>query len=272
MAVHLATPARAVSSTVLRPAGKAWVAISATWVAGFVDVTGFLLLSHVLTANMSGNTVRVAIGTATLAWTDAVRGGLALAMYLAGLIISAVVHETGVRHGVVRTSAIVLGGETILLLGFELLHSGLLNLGNAGMRPYVEVTALALAMGLQNATITRVGALSVKTTHITGTLTEFAAGLSQFLFWLHDRLQSPFPRRAQRVYRTALHQKPLRQAALLGTLWIAFFAGAIAGDLATPRWGPLALAPPISVLLVLIVIDLIRPIAASDEHISSRSS
>jgi uncharacterized membrane protein YoaK (UPF0700 family) len=254
------------TATVLTPIGKAGVAVSAGWVAGFVDVTGFLLLSHVLTANMSGNTVHVAIGTATLAWADVVRGGLALSMYVAGLIVSAVVHEAGLRHGLVSTSAVVLGAETVLLIGFEVLHAGIWQLGSTVQRPYFEVTLLALAMGLQNATITRVGALSVKTTHITGTLTEFAAGLSQFLFWFHDRLQARYPGRRHRVWRTALHQKPLRQAVLLGALWIAFFAGAIAGALATGSWGALALAPPIGVLIVLTVLDIVRPIAASDEH------
>ncbi len=254
----------------LTPFGKAVVAISATWVAGFVDVTGFLLLSHVLTANMSGNTIHVAVGTATLAWADVVRGGLALVMYIAGLMVSAIVHEAGIRHEVIRTSAIVLGAESILLMIFELLHAGVFQIGSAALAPYAAVTVLSFAMGLQNATITRVGALSVKTTHITGTLTEFAAGLSQFLFWLHDRLQTGYRRRVPRVYRTAVHQKSLRQALLLGALWIAFFAGAVAGAEATPRWGRWALAPAILVLLSLTATDLVRPIAASDEHAAQR--
>jgi uncharacterized membrane protein YoaK (UPF0700 family) len=268
MATEATLPAstRARTATMLSPPGKAAVAIGATWVAGFVDVTGFLLLSHVLTANMSGNTIHVAVGAATLAWADVVRGGLALLIYVVGLIVSAVVHEAGVRRGLVRTTAIVLGAETILLVIFELLHGGVWEPRQAA---YIAVSVLALAMGLQNATITRVGALSVKTTHITGTLTEFAAGLSQFLFWLHDRLQSHYPRRAYRVFHTALHHKSLRQAALLGALWIAFFAGAVAGAVATPKWGPFALWPAVAVLLVLVGTDLIRPIAASDEHASS---
>lgn len=260
------TPARGRTASVLTPAGKACVAISATWVAGFVDVTGFLLLAHVLTANMSGNTVHMAIGTATLSWADVVRGGLALSMYVAGLIVSAVVHESGMRRGLVSTSAIVLGAETALLVCFALLHGGIWQAGSTVQRPYIEVTLLAFGMGLQNATITRVGALTVKTTHITGTLTEFAAGLSQFLFWLHDRLRMHYPRRRRRVWHTALHQKPLRQAALLGALWIAFFAGAIAGVVATRDWGSLALVPPVVVLSVLVALDVVRPIAASDEH------
>ena len=268
--VMLPTRPETRSARVLTPAGKAVVALSATWVAGFVDVTGFLLLSHVLTANMSGNTVHVAVGAATLAWADVVRGGLALVMYVAGLILSAIVHEAGVRHNLVRTSSIVLGAETALLIIFELLHSGVWRLEDVSIVPYVAVTVLALAMGLQNATITRVGALSVKTTHITGTLTEFAAGLSQFLFWLHDRLQTRYRTRIRRVYRTALRQKPLRQAVLLGGLWLAFFAGAVAGAFVTPHWGGMALAPAVAVLIVLIATDLLRPIAASDEHAAAR--
>jgi uncharacterized membrane protein YoaK (UPF0700 family) len=245
---------------------KAAVAITAAWIAGYVDVTGYLLLSHVLTGNMSGNTVHVAIGTATLAWADVVRGGLALAMYVGGLIAAAGVHEAGVRRAFVRTSALVLGLETVLLVVFELIHGGVLQLNSARAASYVSVTLLAFAMGLQNATITRVGALSVKTTHITGTLTEFAAYTSQFLFWLIDRWRAPLTARSASLFGAAVKQKSFRDAILLAMLWFAFFGGGVAGTLANRSWGPMALAPPSVLLVVLILVDLFRPIAASDEH------
>jgi uncharacterized membrane protein YoaK (UPF0700 family) len=154
---------------------KALVAVAVTWAAGFVDTTGYLRLSHIFTANMSGNTVRVSLGAATWNWNMAAQRFWPLVAFVTGLLISAAIHEAGHRREFTRTSAIVFGMEAMLLACFLAL-SRTVWAGNlqSGEPFYVCTALLGLAMGLQNATITRVGALSVKTTHITGTLTSFA--------------------------------------------------------------------------------------------------
>jgi uncharacterized membrane protein YoaK (UPF0700 family) len=246
---------------------KALVAVAVTWAAGFVDTTGYLRLSHIFTANMSGNTVRVSLGAATWNWNMAAQRFWPLVAFVTGLLISAAIHEAGHRREFTRTSAIVFGMEAMLLACFMAL-SRTVWAGNlqSGEPFYVCTALLGLAMGLQNATITRVGALSVKTTHITGTLTSFAEAFGEFLFWLRDRLHAPYRNRWQRVYRTAWRQKTFREAVLTASLWIAFFLGGVAAVLGLHSWGNASLVPIVVFLLLLALLDLRRPIAASDEH------
>lgn len=246
---------------------KATVAVTVSWVAGFVDTTGYLRLSHVLTANMSGNTVRVSIGAAALDWNVAAQRLWPLLAFVVGLIVSATIHEAGSRRGWIATSAIVFVAEAALLACFMALSTSVWggNLQSAGAF-YISTGLLGLGMGLQNATVTRVGALSVKTTHVTGTLTNFAEAFAQFLFWLRDRLRIRVRNRWRRVYRTARHQETLWESLLTGSLWLAFFLGGVCAALALGRWGNFSLLPVTAVLLVLAILDLRRPVAASDEH------
>lgn len=56
----------------------------------------------------------------------------------------------------------------------------------------------------------------------------------------------------------------------MAALWIAFFVGAACGAYANKGVGPYLMVPPAAVLFVLCMVDLCRPIAASDEHVRPR--
>src|SRR5579885_833441 len=45
------------SSLLGAPWKKVWLAVALAWVAGFVDVTGYLTLIHIFTSHLSGNSV-----------------------------------------------------------------------------------------------------------------------------------------------------------------------------------------------------------------------
>lgn len=251
----------------LGPIPLAAVALAATWTAGFVDTVGFLLLSHILTANMSGNTVRIGVSAIHSNGGEALRRGWPVLMFVAGLVTSAVIHEAGTRRRFLSTSAVIFALETLLLLAVDAFYmirgGGQLTQGST----YLTAAAmLAFAMGLQNATLTHVGALSVKTTHITGTLTQFAEGLSQFYFWSRDRLSCKRSSRWRRTLLVAPHQKSFRQALLMLLLWVAFVVGAICAAAARRYLSELLLLPPAVMAFALAVIDVLRPLAASEEH------
>lgn len=242
---------------------KATVALLVTWVAGLVDTLGFLMISEILTGNMTGNTLRVAVASAELDWNTAAHRFWPVLMFVAGLIISACIHEAGARLGILQTSGIVFFLEAVLLAGvIALFPSGHFQVASI-FSPvfYPAVAMLAIGMGLQNATVTRVGALSIRTTHTTGTLSEFAEGFSQFLFWMFDR-----QRKGKDVFPLAKKTKPFRETVMMAGLWIAFFAGGICAAFAGKRYGALALLPGIAILLLLAGIDMVRPIASSQEH------
>lgn len=219
---------------------------------------------------MSGNTVRIGVSAVTANGLEALRRGWPVLMFVAGLIASALIHETGARRRFLSTSAITFGFEAGLLLSVQGLYltepKGL----SHGTVYLIAAALLAFAMGLQNATVTHVGALSVKTTHVTGTLTQFAEGFTQFLFWTHDQIRANSPSEWRRVLVRGSHQESFREAGLMLLLWIAFIVGSICGvasRFATLRF---LFVPPALVAILLAIIDLVVPIAASEEHRSSR--
>ena len=45
-----------------------WVAIALTWIAGFVDIVGYVVLYRVFVANMTGNTIALGRGLVEGDW------------------------------------------------------------------------------------------------------------------------------------------------------------------------------------------------------------
>jgi uncharacterized membrane protein YoaK (UPF0700 family) len=127
----------------------------------------------------------------------------------------------------------------------------------------VLVTLAAGAMGVQNVCLRAAGALSVYTTHVTGSLTQLADEAVTYGLWLRDRTRRrrrdprggrppPAPDARRRRWRRLLsgsRQHPsARELAFLVGLWVAYVAGAAAGGLALDRWGAAAVVGPLAVL------------------------
>ena len=246
---------------------KAALALAITWVAGFVDAVGYLVLSHIYTANMSGNTVSVGLHLALLDWGQVARKGWPVLMFVAGLMFCSLIHESGKRAGVLATSSITFALEAAMLAAFiplsaASLHGGQLRVQSASLF-YLIVALPALAMGLQNATISHVGALSLRTTHVTGSLTTLAEALAVYLFWLYDRTRGRFRRRIGLALRLTPRQKSAQALALMTGSWIAFVTGAACGAFLNAKWQTACLLPPICLLLILALVDVFRPIAAA---------
>ena len=244
---------------------KAALALAITWVAGFVDAVGYLVLSHIYTANMSGNTVSVGLHLAFLDWGQVARKGWPVLMFVAGLMFCSLIHESGKRAGVLATSSITFALEAAMLAAFIPLVRPACTAARCGSASlfYLIVALPALAMGLQNATISHVGALSLRTTHVTGSLTTLAEALAVYLFWLYDRTRGRFRRRIGLALRLTPRQKSAQALALMTGSWIAFVAGAACGAFLNAKWQTACLLPPICLLLILALVDVFRPIAAA---------
>jgi hypothetical protein len=90
-----------------------------------------------------------------------------------------------------------------------------------------------------------------------------AESFSKYLFWVHDETNR---RNVIDVLRDSKRNDNARSSVLLAGFWIAFVVGGICGALLSPRWQLGSLAAPIAALIVLIAIDLFRPIGASNEQ------
>lgn len=217
----------------------AWTAVALAWCAGFVDAACYQSLAHTYTSHITGNTASLSSHAVAAAWDDAGRFGLAIASFLAGLLLSAFLQQVEHREGIRSAFAAVLALEVLLLGGFIFL--------SARPAPLALLLVLpAMAMGMQTVTVTRVGRLRVYTTYMTGNLSKFAEAAVACLFAEPDRRESR------------------RQAAVTFSLWFAFLAGCICGVAADNAYGSIALLAPMGILACCIPIDLRRPRALGD--------
>jgi uncharacterized membrane protein YoaK (UPF0700 family) len=238
-----------------------WLAIALTAVAGSIDAIGYIVLFRVFTANMTGNTVALAMGLLESDWATATRHGFAIPMFLMGLLFSRfTVHVAGERQWR-HTATILFGTEAALLACFALLGLLCLPAGHVERSSgdlFLAMVALpALAMGVQNASLSHFGRLSVRTTHVTGNLATLADQIALFAIWFFST-----NRRKGRAgaWSRAWKQQSLQETIFLTAIWLSYFAGAAIGVAMLLSWSFPALIAPIAMLLVLVAIDLSDPI------------
>lgn len=212
-----------------------WIALALAAIAGAVDGIGYLLLYHVFTSHMSGNTVAMMIQVASGNWREAWRHVEPIVVFFLGILAGIVLTDVLTARRVSRMFAIVVSLEFVLLVVFLLI---------AHPPQQWMVVWPASAMGVQNAMLRRVGHHSVRTTFITGMLTNTAQ---------------------------ALVERKFADFAFYGGIWLCFAIGGIVAAFIELRYGTIALLLPLSGLAVLIVHDLFDPVAnpceeqASDE-------
>jgi len=244
-------PANGADHPPLTP-GRAAVGITLTAVGGYVDCFGYLTLSQVYTAQMSGNTVLIAVHAGSGDIASALLHAYTIGVFLFGLLVSGVGIEAALRCNIRRVLALALIIEVVCLAALALWGAPLIG-GNAigtADHPrwtlYALIALTAAAMGLQNTSLRMAGILAVFTTHVTGSLTQASEWLILFL-----------------LPRTGVKRRPaLAQAAFSASLWLSFFLGALLVSELQPRQAPgLVLLLPISALLAVIAADLMRPLA-----------
>jgi uncharacterized membrane protein YoaK (UPF0700 family) len=243
---------------------KAWLAILLAGVAGVVDAVGYLLLVRLFTAHMSGNSVAMGLFFGQAQWAAALFRAAPIPLFVLGVTLGAVVIEVAARLGLRSLFAMVWGMEALLLLIFiassrGLLHDGQLRISTTGQF-YFLVALLAVSMGLQNATLQRVGGRVVRTTYVTGMLTEFSQESVKYLFWLYNHLWGRPRSHAWKVFRLSSRHVSFNRAMLFVSIWVSYVCGAIWGGYSEQRWELGSLAFPLCILTGIIILDLIHPI------------
>ncbi|ONC33538.1 hypothetical protein AQ916_18765 [Burkholderia pseudomallei] len=211
---------------------------SLAFVAGAANAGGFLAVKQ-YTSHMSGIVSAIA-DQAALGDIALVFAGIAsLASFLLGAATSAVLVNWGRRKGLHSRYAFPLLLEALLLLCFGLLGSHLA-LWRAFFMP-VTVVLLCFIMGLQNAIITKLSNAEIRTTHMTGIVTDLGIELGKLFYWNSAHAGPGEPD----VYA---NRQKLR---VLGTMLAMFFAGGLAGALGFKHVGYSATIPLAGLLVVL---------------------
>jgi uncharacterized membrane protein YoaK (UPF0700 family) len=238
---------------------KARLAVSLAWIGGFVDAVGFVLLARMFTSNMTGNTALLGAQLVVGNGQEAFHAGFAILMFLCGAMLSGVLTIGGRRIGIKSIYSLALSVEVVLLAAFLV---GTEYFVPAINYPYLVLLALpCLAMGLQNATITQIAGAVVRTTHVTGVLTDLGLETVQFLFWFRDQTRGRLRERLLKSFTLSTRHPSLQRLFLLASIWCSFLIGAVLGLWGLGHFGIGCLIGPICFLMFLVTLDFLRPIA-----------
>ncbi len=246
--------------------GKVAVALSLTSVGGFVDAVGYIALFEVFTANMSGNSVHVGMYLGQRNWMELLRPFCAIVSYVVGMALTRIAVGIAGRTGIRRIASFALAAEALLLAIFAharpAMHLGQI-VDQRSAAYFSLVALLAFAMGVQTATLTHVGALTIYTTFVTGTLTKLTESFTRALFWGYDHVRQSG---SSHIVRDALKHPDVQDASMLFATWTCYVIGAVIGTILKMRWELKALYVPVTILLAFIVIDVVRPIDFDEEQ------
>jgi uncharacterized membrane protein YoaK (UPF0700 family) len=238
------------------------VGVALAWIAGGVDAIGYLGLSHLFTAHLSGNSAAFGAAFGKAQWQEAGRRVFPIPLFVGGVVIGALGVEIALQRKVKSPLMPALLLEEALLLICLLWGRDQPKLPLDTVSYFGFISLLALAMGMQNATLRRVGRTGVRTTYVTGMLTEMAEALVTWGFWLRKRTCGRSVRHFWRALRVSFRRDSARNAGLFGSIWLAFVFGAIGGSVAEGDWQWNALGVPLGGLAAICVIVTIWPIAA----------
>jgi uncharacterized membrane protein YoaK (UPF0700 family) len=239
---------------------KACVTVLLAFVGGWVDAVGYIVLLHVFTAHMSGNSVAMTVKLAERDWGEMFRRAFPIPLFIVGVALGVLVNELIARRGRRAVFWLPLTLEAVLLLLFAIFGRAVIDGRTLPLDPWWRFYLLAalppLAMGLQNATIKQVAGRRVRTTYISGVLTNLAEESVRYIFWHRDQSRHATP-----PQRLAGPRPSLTRVGLLASIWLGYVAGGLLGALAELVWPLWLLAIPVACLLIVAAIDLWRPLA-----------
>jgi uncharacterized membrane protein YoaK (UPF0700 family) len=231
-----------------------------TFGAGMVDIVGYIAVYHWFVAHMTGNTVHLGNQLVTGKWDDAAKAATVIFTFIAGSVIGRAVIEAGARKRQRTVASFTLLAEAALIFSFMWLKAVVFSSQPIPLAALLVLLAfLAAAMGLQTATLTKIGPLTIHTTFVTGMLNKFAQAISEWFFWLYDRLK------ASHSWRGFTQNDAFRNARFVALIWFSYMTGSVAGTWTYSHWNAWVLSIPIMLLLISMALDQWQPLAIEEE-------
>jgi uncharacterized membrane protein YoaK (UPF0700 family) len=200
-------------------------------VAGYVNSAGFVVVGT-FTSHATGNVARFADELVSQRFAASGAALLLVAAFFGGAFAASLILES---HLFARSTS-AYGAALLLeasLLGLFVVLAGA---GDGQPRAGWLAALLATAMGMQNSLVTRLSGAVVRTTHLTGVVTDLGIESARWVrAWLEARLASG----GQRNERASG-----AKMALLATIAGSFTMGAVLGGAAGLGWKHLAMVLP----------------------------
>ncbi|HEX6823594.1 MAG TPA: YoaK family protein [Candidatus Sulfotelmatobacter sp.] len=239
---------------------KSGVALMLTFSAGMVDIVGYIGVYHWFVAHMTGDTVHLGNQLATGKWSDAEKAGTIIGSFILGSILGRAVIEAGARKQQRAVASVTLLAEAALIFTFICIRSFAVSAGAIPVATLLVLLALlAGAMGLQTATLTKIGPLTIHTTFVTGMLNKFAEAISEWFFWLYDE------RKTGKAWQESTQHRAFRNARFMALIWFSYMLGSLFGTWTYSHWTVWVLYVPVATLLISAGIDQWRPLAIEEE-------
>lgn len=202
--------------------------------AGYVNSGGFVMIGS-FTSHVTGSIGRFANDLANGHFGASISAlSLVLAFFGGGVASSFVLEASSAR--VPLRYCFVLAIEAALLLCFVFI-AGLSRTTHPRLLDAMAAL-LCAAMGLQNSLVTRLSGAVVRTTHLTGVVTDLAVETVRWYRWYHFRFV--VGQRASQPPR----QPPDGRIAMLITITLSFIVGAAIGAVLTARASRWAMCLP----------------------------
>ena len=204
-------------------------------IAGAINAGGFLAVQQ-YTSHMTGIVSSMADNLVLGAFAPVLAGLGGVLSFLFGALCSTLMIHYSRRRRLHSEYALPLLLEAALLLCFGLLGAGLAQV--AGLFVPLTVMLLCFIMGLQNALITKLSRAEIRTTHVTGLITDIDIELGKLCYW----------NRSVGHARVLADRERLR---ILALLLLCFFLGGTFGALGFKYLGYVSTVP-LAILLVLL--------------------
>lgn len=207
--------------------GNRRLGLTLAFVAGAMNAGGFLAVQQ-YTSHVTGTVSSVA-DQFVLGRFDLVLDGLVgVLAFLLGAMVCALLVNYARRRRLHSEYALPLLLEAALILTFGLLGSQLAHW--EGLLVPATVVLLCFIMGLQNAVITKISRAEIRTTHVTGLVTDIGIELGKLLYLNRDTDKAPVLANRQRL---RIHSR----------LVAAFLLGGLAGALGFKHLGYVSTLP-----------------------------
>ncbi|MDH4395182.1 MAG: YoaK family protein [Limnobacter sp.] len=215
------------------------------FVAGAINAGGFLIVnaytSH-MTGLLSSAADNLALGNLALV----LKALLAVLVFFLGAACCSLIVSFMRRRQLDSRYALPVLVESVLLLLFAVL-------GTFSGLHFSLLYLLCFVMGLQNALITKVSGSVVRTTHVTGMITDLGIEIGKLVYWNRSGGSSDVKVYANRA-----------KLGTLASLVSVFFLGGILGALGFKTFGSLTAAPIALALGALSIVPLFDDLSSKD--------